>query len=91
MNADHDDIIQNRATLTPDREPSACEEGCKGRRCDGVLLFAMRDEHHFFSMDLETVLQCIRIAEQEGELPALPSEWWNLVLDRYNVTLMDET
>lgn len=91
MSAVHDDIIRNRATLAPEREPSACGEGLAGRRCDGVLLFAMRDEHHLFSLDLETVLQCVRIAEQEGDLPALPDEWWNLVLDRYNVTLMDGT
>jgi len=45
--------------------------------------FVMRDEQHHFIMTLETVLSCLRFAEQEGDVPALPLEWWKLLLTRY--------
>ncbi|WP_447870047.1 hypothetical protein [Serratia fonticola] len=45
--------------------------------------FVMRDEQHHFIMTLETVLSCVRFAEQEGEVPALPLEWWQLLQTRY--------
>lgn len=82
---DHDGLLANRARGADGNPAAGCEEAGPGRRCDGVLLFAMRDRHHAFTLDLETVLGCLRIAEHEGDLPELPDEWWNRVLTRYNV------
>ena len=48
-------------------------------------LFAMRDRHHAFTLDLETVLACLAMAEAEGEVPRLPASWWQLVRNRYRV------
>ena len=39
--------------------------------------------HHAFSLDLETVLQCLRFAEAEGAIPKLPTAWWRKVINRY--------
>lgn len=40
------------------------------------LVFAMRDQSHEFSLGLTTILRCLAIAEKEGYVPELPSEWW---------------
>ncbi|HGY90329.1 MAG TPA: hypothetical protein ENK43_04050 [Planctomycetes bacterium] len=85
----HEEIIRNRAHLDPDGRHEVCPDGTSSngtsRRCDGVLLFAMRDRHHAFSLDLETVLSCLAMAEAEGEVPELPDAWWQLVRNRYNL------
>jgi hypothetical protein len=47
--------------------------------CSDPLLFAMRDNHHQFSMGLFTILQCLRVAEKEGHVPPLPEGWWTSV------------
>lgn len=40
------------------------------------LVFAMRDHSHEFSLGLSTILRCLAIAEKEGYVPQLPSDWW---------------
>lgn len=82
----HDEIFRNRASADPDADPSqTCRDGEPGRRCDGTVLFAMRDRHHTFSLGLDTVLECLRLAEEEGEVPPLPSVWWEQVHGRYDL------
>jgi hypothetical protein len=76
----HDAILDNRAQLqktdaVPDR-PEGSEE---------TLVFALQDRHHAFSLDLETVLQCLRFAEAEGAIPELPTAWWKKVTNRYKI------
>lgn len=51
--------------------------------CDDTLMFGMRDNHHAFSIGLSTILECLRYAEREGEVPRLPEGWWNLLETRY--------
>lgn len=41
--------------------------------------FVLQDEQHSFTVPLETILLCLRFAEREGEVPALPTEWWQLL------------
>ena len=72
-------IFETRASLQPGQ--SAAENHCE--RCGDSLVFAMQDTQHQFSLGLATVLQCLRIAEQEGHVPALPPEWWWAVEGRY--------
>ena len=73
-------IFETRATLQPGQ--AAVENDCE--RCGDPLIFAMQDRQHQFSLGLVTVLQCLRVAEQEGFVPALPPEWWWAVESRYN-------
>lgn len=51
--------------------------------CEEALLFAMRDNYHEFSITLSTVLECLRAAEQAGEVPPLPNDWWHQVQRRF--------
>lgn len=74
----HRAILENRAALAGD-DPS--EHDCPN--CDGDLIFALRDRHHAFSLDLPTILQCLHMAEAEGAVPELPPEWWGAVRTRY--------
>ena len=71
----HDEILENRAQP---EDGECAQEGCE-------LVFAMRDRHHAFSLDLSTVLQCLRMAEQEGGVPKLPDDWWIAVERRYKI------
>lgn len=52
-------------------------------------IIALRDNHHDFSMDAATILQCLRMLEQEGAVPELSDAWWTSVACRYNISLMD--
>ncbi|WP_414041274.1 hypothetical protein ACJU26_04125 [Acidithiobacillus sp. M4-SHS-6] len=77
---DHEAVLDNRASLdgTGVQDSSENEE---------EMVFALQDRHHRFSMGLSTVLQCLRMAEQEGGVPHLPSDWWIQVARRYPVIL----
>lgn len=76
----HDDILENRAGLT-ETTATIADEGYY----EGCLVFALRDQHHTFSLDLETIIQCLKIAEQNGAVPELPEGWWLLISRRYNL------
>jgi hypothetical protein len=43
----------------------------------------MKDSYHSFSLGLVTVLECLRLAEQQGHVPELPPEWWTMISNRY--------
>lgn len=76
---DHKSILENRADLgSPEAQDFSDGE---------ELVFALQDRHHQFSLGLTTILQCVRLAEQEGGVPALPEEWWIQVARRYPVTI----
>lgn len=79
---DHTAILDNRAELdgTPPLETGA-------ECCNQHLVFALQDKHHRFSLGLETVLQCLRAAEQEGAVPALPDAWWLAIANRFHTRL----
>lgn len=81
MNKRHEKVLQNRADLTGEKveEHFGCDECCE------QILFKMKDNHHEFSMGVETVLNCLRIAEEKGAVPKLSSDWWILVMDRYRI------
>jgi hypothetical protein len=81
---DHDGIIKNRADRDGGVKPSECLD------CNEELLFAMRDAHHEFSIGLRTILQCLRLAEQEGNVPPLPIQWWNLIASRHGMFFLTD-
>ena len=77
---DHEAILDNRADLaSADAQDSSVNEE--------EMVFALQDQHHKFSMGLSTILQCLRMAAQEGGIPKLPSDWWIQVARRYSIIL----
>ncbi len=74
----HHNILKNRAHLTNESEETVnCEH------CGGEVVFALRDNHHEFSMSLSAILQCLHFAEKEGLVPPLGAMWWSRVNSRY--------
>ncbi|WP_428947206.1 hypothetical protein ACQUQQ_00760 [Acidithiobacillus ferrooxidans] len=77
---DHEAILGNRAALArADAQHYSVNEE--------EMVFALQDQHHKFSMGLSTILQCLRMAEREGGVPNLPSDWWIQVARRYSIIL----
>jgi hypothetical protein len=77
---DHEAILDNRADLaSADTQDFSVHEE--------EMVFALQDRHHKFSMGLSTILQCLRMAEREGGVPKLPSDWWIQVARRYSINL----
>ncbi len=76
-------IFENRAKLAGTNPAS----GVNCPKCDNPLVFAMQDNHHQFSLDLFTILSCLKLAEQEGGIPELPAEWWLQIEHRYHLNL----
>ncbi|MFI3270729.1 MAG: XRE family transcriptional regulator [Pseudomonadota bacterium] len=74
--------FENRATETGEYAHSECQN------CNEELFFAMRDNYHNFSIGLRTVLQCLHLAEEEGNVPKLPQEWWNQIANRHNIEFL---
>ncbi|MBU2771244.1 hypothetical protein HFQ13_03095 [Acidithiobacillus sp. VAN18-1] len=77
---DHKDILDNRVSPA-----GADAQGFS--MIEGEIVFALQDRYHQFSMALSTVLQCLRMAEQEGGVPHLPSDWWIQVARRCAIHL----
>ena len=73
-------FLSNPAELVCDKSEEKVSE-C----CDIQMVFALQDRYHQFSLPLETVLSCLRMAEGEGGVPELPPEWWSQVINRYNL------
>lgn len=76
MDSKNNDAYMNEAHLD---ENSPLEDCTDYECCGEVLAFAMKDNHHTFSIGLSTVLKCLAIAEQEGYVPKLPGMWWLMV------------
>lgn len=74
-------ILENPANLTGEKVED--HFGCD--KCSEQILFRMKDNYHEFSMGVETILNCLRLAEEKGAVPKLPDEWWLSVMDRYNI------
>ncbi|WP_320005666.1 helix-turn-helix transcriptional regulator [Maridesulfovibrio sp.] len=45
------------------------------------LIFAIQDQFHKFSLSLQTVLDCLKIAESSGCIAKLSPEWWCSVIN----------
>lgn len=77
-----DDILNNRANLNAE-DGTAIHNDC----CGNELIFALKDQHHTFSLNLTTVLQCLKFAEEEGAIPHIGSMWWEQVASTYGIDL----
>ena len=45
--------------------------------------FLLRSEKNKFTIGLGDILECLRFAEKEGEVPKLPVEWWGKIWSMY--------
>ena len=74
---DEQNIYENRANVKKDISgiPETQDTSCYNC-CSEVLVFAMQDNYHQFSLGLGTVLECLHAAEQAGSVPPLPDGWW---------------
>jgi hypothetical protein len=55
-----------------------------------VMVFALRDLHHDYSLGLTTVLHCLRRAEDNSAVPPLPVAWWFLLFRKYGQNFVDK-
>lgn len=59
------------------------EEMLKPLDQDELTVFLLKTRHnHQFSMDMESVLTCLRFAEVHGVLPPISQNWWQRVSKR---------
>lgn len=69
--------LANKASIEDIEHPNCIE-------CDEPLYFALKDNHHSFSLPLSTLLECLKFAEDEGVIPPIDSEWWVQVSNLYS-------
>lgn len=50
------------------------------------MYFVMKDQNHEFCLGLTDLLECLKFAEEQGEIPKLPGPWWIAVEDHYNIS-----
>lgn len=58
--------------------------------CFEQVVFQLRDKDHEFSMGLSTMLNCIKFAIQNGDLPKLPQSWVSSVEQGYYINLGED-
>ncbi|WP_127958597.1 hypothetical protein [Serratia microhaemolytica] len=47
--------------------------------CDSSAVFVLNNGSDDFAVSLETILACLKIAEEHGHIPPLNAEWWGLI------------
>lgn len=53
--------------------------------CDpSMMSFQLDNGKACYSVTMGIILQCVRIAEVEGHVPALPVGWWTQIQRRYH-------
>ncbi|KZB63142.1 hypothetical protein AUP42_01750 [Thalassospira lucentensis] len=72
------DIFEKRGQLEEARDLD-----CSA--CGPALVFALQAGENTVSLDLPTLLQCLYLAEQKASVPKLSAEWWNSVINHYNI------
>lgn len=67
----HEEVLNNRSKLQQADEKT---EFCA--KCDNPVVFRLRDNYHEFTLGLDTILQCLHFAEEQGAIPPIPDDWW---------------
>lgn len=73
---DHASILADRAILQGS-EAVYCEN------CDEMLVFTMQAGHSL-TLGLSQILECLKVAELHGAVPALPAHWWTMICSQYH-------
>ncbi|MGC7559835.1 hypothetical protein [Pasteurella sp. PK-2025] len=74
-----ENVLQNEAKLVDSAKNKAY------RQCDEVIVFALQDNYHQFSIGISTILECLKFAELRGAIPPLPETWWDETKTRVNL------
>lgn len=51
--------------------------------CGENLVFTFKNENSLFHIPLSKILDCLLIAEAEGQVPEIEERWWNLLEELY--------
>ena len=51
--------------------------------CGESMVFNFKDGNHIFHLPLSKVLECLLIAEAEGQVPEIDEIWWNELEELY--------
>lgn len=43
---------------------------------EDYLYFLLKDETGEFVIGLSYIIQCLKFAEEQGEIPEFPNDWW---------------
>ena len=71
MVKENHNALFNRADLVESTKDPVCSE------CDELAIFALRDSKgNEFSLNLSTILECLKFAENQGVLPPINESWW---------------
>lgn len=71
MVKENHNALFNQADLVESTKDPVCSE------CDELAIFALRDSQgNEFSLNLSTILECLKFAENEGVLPPINEGWW---------------
>ncbi|KJG23044.1 hypothetical protein UB37_07295 [Photobacterium iliopiscarium] len=55
--------------------------------CDPAAHFVIDNGSTQTTLGLSVVLQCLRIAEMQGDVPQLPKEWWYPLITRHHIKM----
>lgn len=47
------------------------------------IYFLLKDTSHTFTIGLSDILECLKFAEEKGEVPELSEEWWYMLYGMY--------
>lgn len=51
--------------------------------CEENLVFTFKEKDSLFHIPLSKILECLLIAEAEGQVPEIEERWWNLLEELY--------
>ena len=76
------DTFNNRAKYTNEHE-------CKTHNCEFCsepIVFALASEKgESFSVGLTTILNCLKIAQEQGHIPKIAPSFWMQMANSYNI------
>ena len=75
------EIFQNRALL--ENSSAVFENDCE--HCYEPLVFALKNNDTEFSVGLFTILNCLQLAEKNGDVPAISRDWWITIQQKYSL------
>ena len=73
--------VQELKSLLDKEKPNIEKIFCDN--CGENMVFNFKDGNHIFHLPLSKILECLLIAEAEGEVPEIDENWWNMLEELY--------
>ena len=67
------ETFANRAKFIPGQE-NFTKQTCEC--CYDRIVFALSSNDAHFTVGISTILECLSVAEKEGAIPPIGSDWW---------------